>query len=119
MITDAREYVAGLLTDLGIPVHAYPPPTAVMPVAVIVPDDPYFTVLTLGPDQAVIGLTVHVIVSTASHDSSTRTLDGLIADVTALLRNTPVAIGPIPPPVHEEDQSALTARIPVSVYWKE
>lgn len=119
MIDQAREYVAELLSPLGIPVHPYPPATVAAPAAVVVPDDPYYTPTTLAAGPATIGLAVRLIVSAAAGIDSQRTLDALIIAAASLLAGTPAALAPVPAVRPDPDTATLTAELPITIHWTE
>ena len=113
MIGDARDYLAGVLTGLGIPVHAYPPQSIAVPAAAIVPGYPYIVGQYLQPAME-IGLSVQIV--TALH--AARQLDDLIYTAALILADAGHPPEDITPPTIDLDTGTLTARIPVTLTWK-
>lgn len=114
MIAEVRGYVAGILTDLRVPVHAYPPGGVAPPFAALVPGYPYLELGTLG-ESGTVGLEVRIVC--AAH--AAQSLDQLIEDAMGLLVGTPVVVGTVDSPTLDPDTATYTAAIPVTVHWKD
>ena len=114
MITAAREHVASLLGGLDVVVYAYPPASVALPMVAVVPGYPYVEGQFLDPAMD-IGLLVQIV--TGMHAG--RQLDELIVQVAQKLAAAGYPPGQILPPTTDLETGVLTARIPVTLTWKE
>ncbi len=112
MIAQARQALADTLVGVGVPVHAYPPQALSAPAIVLVPGYPYYAAHTLAGD-ADISLNVQIL---ASNQSS---LDELIVAVATTLITAGMHPSPIAEPIPDPEVGIISARIPVTMTWKE
>lgn len=115
MIVAAREALAATLAGVGVPVHAYPPPSVQPPAVVLIPGEPYLSGYTLRAGTARIGLQVQCVTA----DTAAQSLDDLVWAVFAALTAAGYPAGSIPPPRHDTSTGTLVARIPVTMEWSE
>lgn len=108
MIKEAREAVAGALAPLGIPIHRYPAGAVTPPAAALAWGSPLYERRT--GSRAVIGLDVHLVVSSAAGASAQAALDALVdSAVQALVTASGIQVDQVSAPSADSDTATLTA----------
>lgn len=117
-IKTVRDNLAQVFTTAGYQAYAYPPAVVQPPAIVIVPDDPYIEVETIGSGGTKLLLRFELIVAVQSMDNP-GSLDALEKMVAAVLQLLPqgTAVEPILRPTVEQvgPSDLLTSRIPILV----
>lgn len=117
-IKSVRDDLALIFTTEGYQCYAYPPAVVQPPAIVIVPDDPYIEVETIGSGGTKVLLRFELIVAVQSMDNP-GSLDALEKLCMAVLQLLPqgVAVEPILRPTVEQvgPSDLLTSRIPILV----
>lgn len=113
-----RENLATVFSDAGYQAYAYPPATVIPPAIVIVPDEPYLELETIGSQGTRMLLRVELIVAVQATDNP-GSLDNLEKLVVAVLQLLPqgTAVDPVRRPATEQvgPSELLTCRIPVEI----
>lgn len=117
-IRTVREAIAQVLNDADIQAYAYPPAVVTPPSVVIVPDEPYIEIETIGSGGTRVLLRFELIVTVQPLDnpSSLDNLEKLVIDVLQLLPQG-TSVSPILRPTMEQvgPTDLLTSRIPIQV----
>ena len=117
-VTTVREGIAAALTDGGFRTYAYPPQVVTPPSVVVVPDEPYIEVETIGAQGTRVLLRFELIVAVQAMDNPS-SLDMLEKMCIAVLQLLPqgTAVAPLLRPTVEQvgPSELLTARIPIQV----
>ena len=96
--TDARQELALLLRDAGLPAFAQMPQTVTLPAVVLVPDSPYLTPTRVGPQLAYqMGLRILVLGQAADNAAGLALIEQLLDDTLSALPGS-VLVTRIDPP---------------------
>jgi hypothetical protein len=117
-LASTRTAIATAIAGAGYKAHAYPPPTVIPPAVVIVPDQPYLILETIGNPGTRVAARFELIVCVAPLDNQAQ-LDNLERIAIDVLQVLPAgtAVGDIERPTIEQvgPSSLLTLRIPIQV----
>jgi len=117
-LATTRTAIATAIQGAGYKAHAYPPPTVIPPAVVIVPDQPYLLLETIGNPGTRVNARFELIVCVAALDNQAQ-LDNLERIAIQVLQVLPAgtAVGDIERPTVEQvgPSSLLTLRIPIEV----
>ena len=117
-LATTRTVIATAIAGAGYKAHAYPPPTVIPPAVVIVPDQPYLILETIGNPGTRVNARFELIVCVAPLDNQAQldNLERIAIDVLQVLPAGTV-VGDIERPSLEQvgPSSLLTLRIPIEV----
>jgi len=117
-LATTRTAIATAIAGAGYKAHAYPPPTVIPPAVVIVPDQPYLILETIGNPGTRVAARFELIVCVAPLDNQAQldNLERIAIDVIQVLPAGTV-VGDIERPTVEQvgPSSLLTLRIPIEV----
>ena len=117
-LATTRTAIAAAIQGAGYKAHAYPPPTVIPPAVVIVPDQPYLILETIGNPGTRVAARCELIVCVAALDNQAQ-LDNIEQIAIQVLQVLPpgTAVGDIERPTVEQvgPSSLLTLRIPIEV----
>jgi hypothetical protein len=117
-LATTRTAIASAIAGAGYKAHAYPPPTVIPPAVVIVPDQPYLILETIGNPGTRVNARFELIVCVAPLDNQAQldNLERIAIDVLQVLPAGTV-VGDIERPSLEQvgPSSLLTLRIPIEV----
>ena len=117
-LATTRTAIATAIAGAGYKAHAYPPPTVIPPAVVIVPDQPYLILETIGNPGTRVNARFELIVCVAPLDNQAQldNLERIAIDVLQVLPAGTV-VGDIERPSLEQvgPSSLLTLRIPIEV----
>jgi len=117
-LATTRAAIAAAIAGAGYKAHAYPPATVIPPAVVIVPDQPYLLLETIGNPGTRVNARFELIVCVAPLDNQGQlnNLERITIDVLQVLPAGTV-VGDIERPTVEQvgPSSLLTLRIPIEV----
>lgn len=117
-VRTVREDLAEVLTDAGYQAYAYPPAVVQPPSVVILPDEPYLEIETIGSGgtRLLVRLQLVVAVQAMDNEGSLDALEKLAVSVLQLLPQG-TAVSPLLRPTVEQvgPSDLLTTRIPIEV----
>jgi hypothetical protein len=117
-LATTRTAIATAIGGAGYKAHAYPPPTVIPPAVVIVPDQPYLILETIGNPGTRVAARFELIVCVAALDNQAQ-LDNIEQIAIRVLQVLPAGtvVGDIERPTVEQvgPSSLLTLRIPIEV----
>ena len=117
-LATTRTAIAAAIQGAVYKAHAYPPPTVIPPAVVIVPDQPYLILETIGNPGTRVAARFELIVCVAALDNQAQ-LDNIEQIAIQVLQVLPpgTAVGDIERPTVEQvgPSSLLTLRIPIEV----
>jgi hypothetical protein len=117
-LATTRTAIATAIAGLGYRAHAYAPPTVIPPAVVVVPDQPYLVLETIGNPGTRVVARFELIVCVAALDNQAQLdhLEQITIDVLQVLPAGTV-VGDIERPTIEQvgPSSLLTLRIPIEV----
>ena len=117
-VRTVREDLAEVLTDAGYQAYAYPPAVVQPPSVVILPDEPYLEIETIGSNgtRLIVRLELVVAVQAIDNEGSLDALEKLAVSVLQLLPQG-TAVSPLLRPTVEQvgPSDLLTTRIPIEV----
>jgi hypothetical protein len=117
-LASTRASIAAAIQGAGYKAHAYAPPTVIPPAVIIVPDQPYLRLETIGNPGTRVVARYELIVCVAALDNQAQ-LDGLEKIAIDVLQVLPqgTVVGDLERPTIEQvgPSSLLTLRIPIEV----
>jgi hypothetical protein len=117
-IKTIRDDLAEVFTDAGFQCYAYPPAVVQPPSIIIVPDEPYIEVETIGSNGTRVLLRYELICAVQALDNPA-SLDNIEKMTIAVLQLLPqgIAVNPIARPTVEQvgPSDLLTQRIPILI----
>jgi hypothetical protein len=117
-LATTRTAIANAIAGIGYRAHAYAPPAVIPPAVVIVPDQPYLRLETIGNPGTRVVARFELIVCVAALDNQAQLdhLEQITIDVLQVLPKGTV-VGDIERPTIEQvgPSSLLTLRIPIEV----
>jgi hypothetical protein len=117
-VRTVREALAGVFNDAGYQAYAYPPATVTPPAIVVLPDEPYIEIETIGSGGTRVLLRFELVIAVQPMDNPA-SLDNLEKMCVAVLQLLPqgTAVSPLLRPTVEQvgPSDLLTTRIPIQV----